>query len=124
MDIARRITPIIPNSSPWRGSSRISAPAPTQAKTVVRRMEPHPAHPTPSIPLTVPMNPVAAPLCLTLEILWRIKKVVIAKFIPKRTAIAITNDADNVVKFVDMEPRRLTGKAILSESDPLEKVFP
>jgi len=84
-------------------------------------MEPHAAQPTPSVPLMVPMNPAVMPLCLTLEILRRIKNIVIAKFIPKRIAIAITNEADNAVKFVEIVPMRLTGKAILSENDPLEK---
>jgi len=99
----------------------MSAPVPTHAKTVVRRIEPHAAQPTPSVPLTVPMSPAVMPFCLALEILRRIKNAVIAAFIPKRIAIAITNEADNVVKFVEIVPRRLTGKAILSENDPLEK---
>ena len=99
----------------------MSAPAPIHAKSDVNRIEPHAAQPIPSVPLTVPMNPAVIPLCLMLEILRRIKNAVIATFIPKRTAVVITNEADNIVKFVEIVPRRLTGKVILSENDPLEK---
>ena len=54
-----------------------------------------------------------------------IKKVVITTIYSQRTAIAITNDADNVVVVVDMEQlRRPTGQSNLQEGNPLKKIVP
>ena len=120
-DTARRMTPAIPNSSPRNGINRINAPVPIHVKKTVTRREPHAAHPTPSVPLTTPMNPVANPLLLTLAILRPRKKTTSATFTPKRTAIITTYKADNVEKFVNTDPSKAIGKEILSETDPLEK---
>lgn len=84
--------------------------------------EPHATHPTPSAPLAVPMNPVVAPARLKPADLRLKKNIIIAKFIPRRMAAAITKDADNIEKFVEIDPSKLKGRPNLSDNDPLEKM--
>src|SRR3989344_4468377 len=51
-----------PNSPPLSGKSAIAPAAPNEASVVMRRNEPHAAHPIPKIPLPIPPSP--APITL------------------------------------------------------------
>lgn len=114
------MTPRIPNSPPAKGSTLINAPAPIQAKSVVKRKVPHAAHPNPSKPLVIPRNPVARVLCLISEILCFRKKTTIATSIPNNMAVAIVYEAESRVKLVLIEPSKLIGKPILKENGALD----
>lgn len=83
--------------------------------------EPHATHPTPNAPLAVPINPVVAPARLKLADLRLKKNIIIAKFTPRRMAVAITKDADNIEKLVEIDPSKLNGRPNLSDNDSLEK---
>ena len=112
-----KITPRIPNSPPPSGRNTRMPDAPTSGRPLVRKSEPHAAHPIPSTPLAKPIKPVATPLCRTSAILRFRKYTIMAKLIPNRIAIAIVYEAESGVKFVTIEPKRLIGRSSFCEKD-------
>lgn len=79
-------TPIIPNSLPPNGRNDNTLAKPKKVK-LVKRKDPHAAHPTPNSPLKKPRNPVASSLSPTSFILRLRKYVNIEIYTPNKTAI-------------------------------------
>src|SRR3989344_95595 len=107
----------MPNSPPLKGKNASMLDAPANESTLVKRNDPHAAHPMPSTPLVMPNNPVASPERFTSSTLCRKKYTIIDTFKPKRTAIATVYEADSRVKLVTIDPKRLIGRSSFSEKD-------